>query len=174
MKKHPKNRAKTIINFLKMAPHPEGGHYCRSYCSDVVIKKESLPCAFNGARALSSAIYFLLEGDQFSALHRIKSDEIWHFYEGAALNLSIISPSGKLINKKLGTDIEAGEEFQIVVPAGSWFGADVTDKESYTLFGCTVAPGFDFEDFELGSRNELIKIFPIHAEIIRRLTKESE
>jgi predicted cupin superfamily sugar epimerase len=176
-----KNRATTLINFFKMQPHPEGGHYCRTYTSGITIKKEALPDTFAGARTASSAIYFLLEGEQISALHRIKSDEIWHFYEGASLQLHIISPAGELIQPKLGKDLEAGETFQIVVPAGSWFGATImaidqsidqkAQENRYSFFGCTVAPGFDFSDFELGQREELIKLYPEHREIICDLTK---
>lgn len=168
-----KSRAAKIIEHLKMKPHPEGGFYCRTYTSDVPLKRESLPNQFDGDRVLSSAIYFLLEKDQYSALHRLKSDELWHFHEGASLKLSIISPSGELTNRILGSDIESGEEFQIVIPAGSWFGAKISIPNSYSFFGCTVTPGFDFADFELGRRNDLLKLFPNHRDIINSLTSES-
>jgi predicted cupin superfamily sugar epimerase len=167
-----KNRAFTLINSLKMEPHREGGYYCRSYESKISIKRDSLPKGFAGDRPISSAIYFLLEEDQFSSFHRIKSDEIWHFYEGSSLRLSIISPSGVLTHRTLGSNIENGEEFQIVVPADSWFGAQICDKNSYSFFGCTVSPGFNFDDFELGRRENLLKLFPDHAGIIKSLTCE--
>lgn len=166
------NRAAKIIDHLKMQPHPEGGHYCRTYLADLMLKKEALPSRFSGDRALSSAIYFLLQGEQFSAIHRIKSDELWHFHEGASLNLYIISPLGEMTKRKLGSDIESGEEFQIVIPAGSWFGAKISKPNSHTLFGCTVAPGFDFADFELGTRDQLLRLFPKHAETILSLTRQ--
>jgi hypothetical protein len=173
IKKSNKSRAESLITHLKMVSHPEGGYYCRTYSSHLVVKKDALPKQFGGDRIISSAIYFLLEREQVSALHRLKSDEIWHFHEGSPLELCIISPTGELIQRRLGPNIESGEEFQIAIPAGFWFGARIKAKDSYSFFGCTVSPGFDFEDFELGRREDLLKLFPQHREIIIPLTSES-
>jgi len=118
-----------------------------------------------------TAVYFLLQGDDFSALHRIRSDEIWHFYRGSSLTVCSIDASGGLTRSRLGLDIEGGETPQLVVRAGCWFGAHLETTATFALVGCTVAPGFDFRDFELGRRNELLAEFPQHADIIRRLTR---
>jgi predicted cupin superfamily sugar epimerase len=136
-----------------------------------VIAAGHLPGRFGGARACSTAIYFLLRGDQVSRLHRIKSDEIWHFYAGGALTLTLIHPDGRLETLPLGADPERGESFQVLVPAGCWYGAAVDDPESYALVGGTVAPGFDFADFELADRQSLLAAFPQHRDAILRLTR---
>jgi predicted cupin superfamily sugar epimerase len=135
-----------------------------------VIEAASLPARFGGPRAHSTAIYFLLPGDQISALHRIKSDEIWHFYAGTALTLTLVHPDGRLEQPRLGADPGRGEAFQALVPAGCWYGAAVDDPTSYALVGGTVAPGFDFADFELADRRDLLARFPQHRETILRLT----
>lgn len=129
-----------------------------------------LPPRFPGARCLSTAIYFLLAGDERSLLHRIRSDEVWHFYDGAGLVLFVISPDGALRETRLGRDAGRGEVLQAIVPAGAWYGAAVTDPASYSLVGGTVAPGFDFADFELADRASLLREFPQHRAVIDRLT----
>ena len=153
------------IRRLDLLPHPEGGYYCESYRSAETI------AAAGGTRALSTAIYFLLPGDQVSALHRIRSDEVWHFYAGSALTLFVIHRDGRLEQARLGPDATAGEAFQAFVPAGAWYGAVVDDPTSYALVGGTVAPGFDFADFELGERVALTREFPQHRVLIERLTR---
>ena len=152
------------IGLLDLAPHPEGGYYRETYRS-----ADTIPTA-GGPRALSTAIYFLLPGDQVSALHRIRSDEVWHFYAGSALTLFVIH-RGHLVRTRLGPDADAGERFQTLVPAGAWYGAAVDDPASYALVGGTVAPGFDFADFELGPRAALTREFPQHRAVIERLTR---
>jgi predicted cupin superfamily sugar epimerase len=154
------------IASLDLAPHPEGGFYRETYRSSELIDAAHLPVRFGGPRAHSTAIYFLLPGDQVSALHRIKSDEIWHFYAGGTLTLTLIHPDGRLEQRRLGSG-----EFQALVPAGCWYGAAVDDPASYALVGGTVAPGFDFADFELGDRATLLARFPQHRQTIRRLTR---
>jgi len=158
------------IASLDLAPHPEGGFYRETYRSSEIIA-DHLPARFGGPRACSTAIYFLLPGDQVSRLHRIKSDEIWHFYAGSALTLALIHSDGRLEERRLGPDPERGEGFQAIVPAGAWYGAAVDDPASYALVGGTVAPGFDFADFELGDRATLLARFPQHGQTIRRLTR---
>jgi predicted cupin superfamily sugar epimerase len=159
------------IASLGLAPHPEGGFYRETYRAGELIAAEHLPPRFGGARACSTAIYFLLPGDQVSRLHRIKSDEIWHFYAGGPLTLTLIHPDGRLEESRLGPDPDRDERFQALVPAGCWYGAAVDDSGGYALVGGTVAPGFDFADFELADRARLIADFPRHREAILRLTR---
>jgi predicted cupin superfamily sugar epimerase len=112
----------------------------------------------------------LLVGEQVSKFHRIKSDEIWHFYEGSPVTIYRISKEGELISTILGREFDNGERLQTAIPQGEWFGAEVNDKESYSLCGCTVAPGFHFEDFELAERGNLVSSYPHHEKIIQKLT----
>ena len=159
------------IEKLNLVAHPEGGYFREIYRSNELIPLACLPERFNGPRCFGTSIYFLLKSDTFSALHRIKSDEIWHFYLGTPLKIYAINPNGRLSNIILGQNVDAGESFQAVVPAGAWFGAKVTRPDSFALVGCTVAPGFDFDDFEMGERNNLLSQFPHHREIIEMLTR---
>ena len=121
---------------------------------------------------MSTAIYFLLEGENFSAFHRLRSDEVWHFYAGSPLLVHIIDPGGMYSSILIGSDPEAGQVFQAVVPTGCWFGSHVADWNSWALVGCTVAPGFDFQDFELARRKELEAMYPQHRKIILNLTRD--
>jgi predicted cupin superfamily sugar epimerase len=157
------------IERLNLAPHPEGGFYRQTYCADLLIG--NLPPSFAGNRPASTAIYFLLDGRDFSAFHRLRSDELWHFYAGERLSVQAISPGGDHSEIRLGCDVEAGETFQAVVKAGCWFGSRLADPESFALVGCTVAPGFDFADFELAQREELIALYPRHRQLIVELTR---
>ncbi|MEQ8997433.1 MAG: cupin domain-containing protein [Coleofasciculus sp. B1-GNL1-01] len=159
------------IEKLGLQKHPERGYYKETYLSDEQIAHESLPKRFSGRRNFSTAIYFLLAGTDFSALHRIKSDELWHFHTGSSLTIHIIEQSGNYSSIKLGENFDQGEVFQAVVKAGDWFGATVNDPQSYSLVGCTVAPGFDFNDFELGKREDLIKRYPQHQSLIEKMTQ---
>jgi uncharacterized protein len=160
------------IEKLQMLPHPEGGYYAETYRSSETIHGTHLPGRYNGSRSFSTAIYFLVEGGKFSALHRIASDELWHFYTGSPLTVYAIEPQGALQKIHLGNNPEAGEVFQAVVKAGCWFGSKVEDPDGYALVGCTVAPGFDFADFELAGRKQLADLYPQHCRIIESLTKE--
>jgi len=163
--------AKHWIEKLRLQPHPEGGYYRETYRSELVVAKTALPPAFSGDRAVATAIHFLLEGDDFSAFHRLRSDEMWHFYAGVTLIVSVIDEGGEYSEILLGSDAEAGEVFQAVVKAGCWFGARVKDSKSFALVGCTVSPGFDFDDFDLGKRAELVRIYPQYREMIEKLTR---
>ena len=154
---------------LGLVPHPEGGFFRETYRSAERVAADCLPGRFAGDRALSTAIYYLLHGDAISALHRIKSDEVWHFHAGSALELVTISPRGVVSRARLGTAADASP--QAVVAAGDWFGARVVDTGSYALVGCTVAPGFDFADFELADRATLLRQFPQHRADIEALTR---
>jgi predicted cupin superfamily sugar epimerase len=149
----------------------QGGYFRQTYRSDVVLAREALPADFTGARAASTAIYFLLEGINSSAFHRLRSDEVWHFYVGAPLVVLVIEPEGTYSSIELGRDLEAGQVLQAVVRAGCWFASHVADWKSFAVVGCTVAPGFEFEDFEMGSRAELGARYPQHGGLIERLTR---
>ena len=159
-----------IIKKLDLQEHPEGGYFKEMYRSSESISEANLGSNFNGSRNYSTAIYFLLTSEKFSAFHRIQQDEIWHFYKGSPLKLHMISKKGKYSFVMIGNDLEKEEQSQFVVPAGDWFAAEVIGKNGYSLTGCTVAPGFDFKDFELPSKNELTTLFPNHAAIIEQLT----
>ncbi len=163
--------AKYWIEKLGLERHPEGGYFRQTYRSGVTIAREALPAGFSGARAVSTGIYFLLERQDFSALHRLRADEMWHFYQGAGLVVHVISPSRAYSSILLGNDPEAGQVFQATVKAGCWIGAEVAEKSSYALVGCTVAPGFEFDDFDLARREELAAEYPEHRELICRLTR---
>ncbi|MER3482543.1 MAG: hypothetical protein C4332_04720 [Meiothermus sp.] len=161
--------ARFWIEHLGLEPHPEGGYYRQSYKSGEII--DDLPERYAGPRAFSTAIYFLLQHPNFSAFHRIASDELWHFYAGSPLTVWIISPEGALSTLRLGPNPEQGQSFQGVSPAGSWFASAPDEPGSWALVGCTVAPGFDFADFELAERDKLAAEYPQHRELIERLTR---
>ncbi len=161
-----------IVEKLEMNPHPEGGFYKETYRSNGVITKNALDKSFNGDRNYCTAIYFLLTSDNFSAFHRIKQDELWHYYAGSSLYVHVIDPKGNYKRYTVGINLAEDETPQLVVPAGCWFASSVKDIEAFSLVGCTVAPGFDFDDFELGERNILIAQFPEHEHIITQLTRD--
>jgi uncharacterized protein len=159
------------IKHLALTPHPEGGYYRATYKSDLILPQSSLPVIFGGDRSASTAIYFLLAGEDFSALHRIAADEGWHFYAGNGLTVCVIAADGDYSELHLGQDPEAGESLQGVVKGGCWFGARLTQRSGFALVGCTVSPGFEFEDFELAKRAELTRIYPQHSTLIAALTR---
>jgi uncharacterized protein len=176
------------IKKLHLSPHPEGGYYRQTYRSDLLLPQKALPQDFSGPRPASTAIYFLLNESNFSAFHRLRSDELWHFYLGAPLLVHVIEANGGYSLIRLGGDPECGEVFQAVVKAGFWFASEVAPPEKgeekekssraasdqeqrFSLVGCTVAPGFDFADFELAERNRLMAHFPQHRSLIARLTR---
>ncbi|MCF0049659.1 cupin domain-containing protein [Dyadobacter sp. LJ53] len=160
------------IEKYALAPHPEGGYYAETYRAAENVPQQALPSRFNGDRSFSTGIYFLLETHNFSAFHRIKSDEMWHFYAGEALEIFIIHEEQTEMQViKLGDDPENGETFQAVVPAGAWFASRPAQGSTYALVGCTVAPGFDFADFEMAERAALQMQFPEFDQIIEELTR---
>lgn len=167
----PRNGASYWIERLGLQPHPEGGYFRETYRSTATIDGCCLAPGYDGPRAVSTAIYFLLEGTQTSRLHRLRSDEMWHHYAGAALELHLIRPDGTHACRRVGPGARDDEAPQLLVEAGVWFGATVCDPDSYALVGCTVAPGFDFRDFEMPGREELLRRFPRHREIIARLSR---
>ncbi len=136
-----------------------------------MILPDHLPKRYKSSRNLSTSIYFLLEGNQVSNFHKLKSDEQWHFYDGSSIVIYVIDEGGNLNKILLGRNIENGESIQSVIKQNSWFAAELSDITSFALIGCTVAPGFEFNDFELGKRDELIDTFPQLRELIYKLTK---
>jgi uncharacterized protein len=165
------NIVRKLIDHFGLQAHPEGGWYNQTYKSDELIPASGLPKRFGYVRAMSTAIYFLLEKGNFSAFHRIKSDECWHFYYGDPLVIYMIDEEGKLESVTLGIDFEKGQLFQFVVPANTWFASRPDAESEYCFVGCTVSPGFDFTDFELASREELTRSYPQHRDLINELTR---
>ncbi len=163
--------AERWIRDLQLQRHPEGGWFREVYRATETIPRRSLPARFAADRSHSTAIYFLLEGSDFSALHRLKQDELWHFYDGGRVTLEMIDSDGDVSTAILGLNVDTGERPMAVVEAGSLFGA-TAEVDSYGLVGCTVAPGFDFNDFDMPSREQLLDQFPQHSSLIRRLTRE--
>lgn len=162
--------AKDLIQFYDLSPLPfEGGFYKETYRAQGVIPKEALE-THKGDRHFSTAIYFLLPKGVKSKLHRIKSDELWHFYLGGPLHVVQLFPGGKVEEIILGNNIKKGELLQHVVPAGCWFGAYPNENTDFSFVGCTVAPGFDFADFELADKQELSLQFPHVKDIIHELS----
>lgn len=164
------DRAAYYIEKLGLESHVEGGAFKEVYRSQLVIPGNVLPQQFHGDRHAGTMIYFLLKHGQFSAFHRIASDEGWHFYDGAPLTVYEIRPDGMLHTHHLGRNLEAEENFYCTIKAGSWFGSRCNVPGGFSLVGCTVAPGFDFADFELGDREVLSAAFPEHRELIASLT----
>ena len=164
-------QATDIIEKLNLQKHPEGGYFQETYRSEGEIDF-SENSHFSGVRNCSTCIYFLLTSEEFSSFHRIKQDEIWHFYHGSAIRLFMISPQGDLTEHIIGNDLLQGQNPQLVVPANHWFAAEIVEPNSFALAGCTVAPGFDFADFELANRQELSNQFPQHQSLIDKLTRE--
>jgi predicted cupin superfamily sugar epimerase len=160
-----------IVAYYQLLPHPEGGYYKETYRSKEQLEVDSLPARFNGNRCFSTAIYFLLAKGNFSAFHRIQSDETWHFYAGQALNIFVIHDDGVLETILLGQELTKGQTFQATVPAGAWFASCPAEDTEFSFVGCTVAPGFDFIDFELALADQLIASYPQHAALIGKLCR---
>jgi predicted cupin superfamily sugar epimerase len=167
-----KKNAAYWIEHLQLNKHIEGGYYKENYRSQLSIPRTNLPDSFKGNRSASTSIYFLLEKNNFSALHRIAADELWHFYAGDCLLIYEFSKEGAMVMHRLGNNADKGETFQVIIRAGNWFGAILDNGGEYALTGCTVAPGFDFSDFELAQRSLLLDQYPRYAEIISLLTRE--
>lgn len=163
---------KEIINKLDLAPHPEGGFYKETYRSEGFVQKDSLSEVYSDKRNYSTCIYFVITSESFSAWHKIHQEEIWHFYLGSSITIHLISPEGEYSSIILGNDISKGEIPQYIVQGEWWFAVTVNTENSYALTGCTVAPGFDFNDFILPTRKELIEIFPHLNQEITLLTRE--
>ena len=155
------------INRLGMKPHVEGGFYAEVYQSPLHFQKEQLPASFQGNRPAATHIYYLLQQGQRSAFHRIASDELWHHYDGGSLLIYEITGHGILQTHQLGIDDQPGERPFCFIQAGNWFGALPAETADFVLVGCTVAPGFDFDEFEMADTETLVAQFPDQEEIIR-------
>lgn len=157
----------TLIEKYSMQAHPEGGFYAEMHRDSRMVNAEG----FNGQRSASTSIFFLLKEGQFSALHRIKSDEVWHFYAGEPLEIWEIERSGEMKCTLLGNPELEGATFLHVVKAGNWFGSRPARGSRFSFVGCTVAPGFDFQDFEMPDQNWFLQQFPNHSNVIKEMTR---
>lgn len=156
-----------IVQTLNLQVHPEGGYFNEVYRSVDRLPEGTFRDRFSGSRNVCTSIYFLLPSHHRSLFHRIKSDELWFFHKGSPISIYIIENNNCRI-EKLGPEVSAGQQFQLCVPAGCWFGARVEDPGSYALCSCTVAPGFDFQDFEIAERHSLLALYPhLQKEIIQ-------
>lgn len=163
--------AAQIIEHLQLQPHPEGGWYREVYRSDEIVPMASLPLRYKEPHTFSTSIYFMLEKGDFSAFHRISSDETWHFYMGSPLAIYIINQQGEFTKAILGKDFNEGQVLQFTVKRNCWFAADISNGGIFALVGCTVSPGFEFSDFELGQREQLIEVYPSHSVLIGKYTR---
>ena len=165
--------AEEVIKKLDLKPLPgEGGYYKQTYkCEGPGVPATAYGIHSNTLRHASTAIYYLVTPDSFSSLHRIKSDEIFHFYAGDAVEMVQIDENGNLLRITIGSDLGNGEIPQVVVPKGTWQGTRLKKGGKWALMGTTVAPGFEFEDFELGEREPMLTAFPQHRNDIMRYTK---
>jgi hypothetical protein len=161
-----------LKRMLNLEPLPgEGGHYAESYRSAERLARESLPERYCGQRSFGTAIYFLLTPDTFSAMHRLASDEVYHFYLGDPVELLCLREDGSGEVLTLGTDLDAGMRPQLAVRQGAWQGSRLRPGGKFALLGTTVAPGFEFADFELAKRDVLTERYPNFAGMIRELTR---
>ncbi|MDP4115383.1 MAG: cupin domain-containing protein [Bacteroidota bacterium] len=163
-------QAEKYIELLDLQKHPEGGYFKEIYRSAEYYEAKLLPGRYSGDRTFSTSIYFLLEGTNVSRFHRLKSDETWHFYDGSTVIIYVLDQLGKLSQICLGKNLELGETLQVTIEKGCWFGAALKEDSSFCLIGCTVSPGFEFDDFELAKREFLVDNYPQYKEIITRLT----
>lgn len=153
------------INHLGLEPHPEGGFYKEMYRSPESIPDAGLPDRYKGPRAFATSIYFLLAGMDRSRLHRLKSDEIWYYHDGSSMTIHMIDEKGEYSSQMIGKDV-----FQVVIRKGLWFGATLDDTSTYSLVSCAVVPGYDPADFEMGKKEDLIKLCPSATPLIEKLT----
>ncbi len=166
------SEAEEIIKRLELLPHPEGGWYREVYRSDELIMIASLPERYIVPHCFSTSIYFLLKSDDFSAFHRIRSDETWHFYLGSPLIIYCIYPDGSSSQVLMGNKLSDGQFLQHTISRDCWFAAKCIIDKSFSLVGCTVSPGFEFQDFKLGQRQKLIGLFPQHTSVITEFTRQ--
>lgn len=156
-----------IIKELGLSPHPaEGGYFAETYQADETLVASALPARYCSQRAHSTAIYYLLTPDTFSAMHRLLSDEVFHFYLGDAVEMLILHPDGQGERRILGTNLVAGERPQIMVPRHYWQGSRLVTGGKFALLGTTVAPGFEYADYEHGNRNVLLEKYPLFSKAI--------
>jgi predicted cupin superfamily sugar epimerase len=162
------NNLEYWIQHLGLLPHPEGGFYKETFRSSISIDKKMLPLGYKDSRRLVTSIYYLLRSGDISHFHRLRSDELWYYHYGSSIRIIIIDQEGHKQTKILGPRIEKAEHLQVTIPAGTIFGAEVIDSSSFGLFGCVVAPGFEFDDFEIYSKEDLKQAYPKHADLIEK------
>jgi hypothetical protein len=163
--------AQEIIELFGMQPlREEGGYFVEIYKCQELIPKKALPRRYGSARSYGTAIFYLLTPDTVSALHRLESDEIFHFYLGDPVTMLQLHPDGSTNVVTLGQDIRSGQQLQVVVPRGTWQGSLLNEGGEFALLGCTVAPGFEYSDYEAGSRGDLLKEYPGQEDLLARLT----
>ena len=166
--------ADELIRHLGLQPHPkEGGYFRETYRAAEVWPAAALPARYGRDRQASTAIYYLLTPTTFSALHRLQSDEVFHFYLGDPVVMLQLLPDSSGRTVILGSDLLAGQQPQLIVPRGVWQGSMLTPGGSFALLGCTVAPGFDYADYENGDRSDLLKGYPAFATLISQLTPQT-
>lgn len=162
---------KRIVERFDLVPHPEGGYFREVYRSGTKITHPGIPPGVPAERSTGTLIYFLLCGEEFSAFHRVKwSDEIWHLYAGGPLELHVIDEAGRHEARLLTNDLERGEPTTLIV-SGRWQAARLAPGARWAFGGCTVAPGFEYDDFEMPPREELLALYPARADIVRALTR---
>ena len=160
-----------LIEQYNLLPHPEGGWYKETYRSNASIDGALVSESISGTRSIATVIYFLLSAGNFSAFHRIKSDECWHFYAGETLEIFVLDDAGALTITRLGNNIDRGDCYQYLVPANHWFASRPASGSSFCFVGCTVSPGFDFADFEMADAATLLKQYPKHRILIEELCR---
>jgi predicted cupin superfamily sugar epimerase len=159
------------IQHLGLEPHPEGGFFKEIFRSSISVDKQFLPMGYSNSRRLVTSIYYLLRSGDISHFHRLRSDELWYYHYGSSVRIIIIDQEGHKQTRLLGPRIERAEHMQVIIPAGTIFGAEVIDSNSFGLFGCAVAPGFEFDDFEIYSKEDLLQAYPKHTDIIEKFGK---
>lgn len=159
-----------IIKFLELIPHPEGGYFREVYKCEELIFQDALPSRYNGNRSFLTSIYYLLKNNDISRFHVLLSDEMWYFHMGSSVIIHQINFDGSYNKYLLGSNYLLGEKPHILVKKNTWFGAEVKNKDSFSLVSCAIAPGFEFSDFKLADRNELLAKYPQHIDLIIKLT----
>lgn len=163
--------AKYWIEKLQMTQHPEGGYFTETYRSDEKLSQTQLPNRYKSDRVFGTSIYFLLTTNSVSNFHRLNSDEIWHFHLGGMARIHFLFEDGTINSRLIGSDLDEGARLQVTIPRGSWFAAEVI-KGDFILVGCTVSPGFEFEDFVLADQQELLSAYPEHQTLVERFTNK--
>jgi len=160
-----------IIERLGLQPHPrEGGYFVETYRATESIPRSGLPARYSTERNYSTAIYYLLTANTFSEMHRLPTDEVFHFYLGDPVTMLRLFPDGSSERIVLGSDVLSGQKPQVVVPQNVWQGTILNEGGEFALLGCTVAPGFDYADYESGEREKLVTEYPDEKEWIERLS----
>jgi uncharacterized protein len=163
--------ADEIKRHLNLAPHPrEGGWFTQTWRAEESISREALPARYSAARSAGTCIYYLLEPDTFSEMHRLASDEIFHFYLGDPVEMLQLDPDGSARTVILGNDLADGQHLQLIVPKLVWQGSRLVPGGKLALLGCTVSPGFDYADYETGCADSLTREYPQYADLIQTLT----